>query len=371
MLEEQFKISKLITAYLQGNLNAVQQAELDVWLAERQENTTFLRSFADEHLLERELRLFDAGDEEATWLKTNAMLNQSQVRPAILLWPKIAIAAAAVAFIFFGVWFFYGSDSSQSVSKSAYVKDINPGGNRATITLADGKVISLDSTRSNVVVQDSVRTTKINMLVASTPMGGTYSFTLPDGTIAYLNAASSIKFPSRFIGKNRNVQIEGEVYFEVAKDKARPFIVEGRGQRVEVLGTHFNVNSYADEPTITTTLLEGSVKVTSGKDVKVIKPGEQTKNNGANIIVSRANIEMVTDWKNGDFYLNHVEFKSAMRKIARWYDVQVIYDKSVADNLEAGGWISRDKPLLPVLKLIESSGLVKFRVEGRKIYVTP
>ncbi|MBB5441169.1 ferric-dicitrate binding protein FerR (iron transport regulator) [Pedobacter sp. AK017] len=369
MLEEQFKISKLVTASLQGKLNEVQQAELDVWLARSEENSAFLKSFADEQQVADELRSFDAGDGQATWNKTQALLNQSQSEHRILLWPKIAVAAAAVAAIVFGLWFFNEPHRPQPVSKSAYINDIKPGGNRATIRLADGKVIGLDSTRSRVLVQDSVKTTKIETLVASTPRGGTYSFILPDRTIAYLNAASSIEFPSRFTGKHRSVQIEGEIYFEVAKDKEHPFIVVMKGQQIEVLGTHFNVNSYHDEPGTATTLLEGSVKISAGNVQKVIKPGEQAINRSGMIAVRQIDVENYVDWKNGDFNLNHIEFKTAMRKIARWYDMEIIYDESVPDNMESGGWISRDKPLSTVLKSIESSGLVKFKVRGKKIYV--
>ncbi|AOM79339.1 FecR family protein [Pedobacter steynii] len=367
MLEKQFNISKLITAYLQGRLSASQQAELNTWLAENPENKAFFDSFSDEELLGRELTLFEAGDEQATWSKTQAILNKKY--QTTILWPKLAVAAAAIAAIAFGLWFFNKPHFMKATSESNYARDIKPGGNRATITLADGKVINLDSTRSNVVVQDSVKTVRATTLIASTPMGGTYSFTLPDGTVAYLNAASSIKFPSRFTEKQRIIQIEGEVYFEVAKDKAHPFIVESEGQQVEVLGTHFNVNSYANEPLIATTLIEGSVSVTAGKNKRIIRPGEQVLNNGTNIRVAEANLENVMDWRNGDFFLNHVDFKTAMRKIARWYNVEVFYDETVPDNIKSGGWISRDKPLSVVLKSIEDSGLAKFRIEGQKIYV--
>jgi len=193
-----------------------------------------------------------------------------------------------------------------------------------------------------------------------------------------MNSASSITYSAMLIAHvSRRVKLEGEAYFEVAKDKAHPFVVESRGQEIEVLGTHFDVNSYADEPAVTTTLLEGSVKVTSfssssreARQTRVIKPGEEALNNGSGITVTAANIENNTDWIQGDFFLNHVNFKTAMRKIARWYDVEIIYDASVPDDMESGGWISRDRNLSSVLKLIESSGLVHFKVEGRKIYVT-
>ncbi|MNL40184.1 hypothetical protein D3C87_1625150 [compost metagenome] len=153
------------------------------------------------------------------------------------------------------------------------------------------------------------------------------------------------------------------------KDKHRPFIVSSKGQQIEVLGTHFNVNSYSDEPGAVTTLLEGSVKVKAGNQQKIIRPGEQVLSRSGGMTVREIDVDNVLDWKNGDFNLNHIDFKTAMRKIARWYDMDIIYDENVPDNMESGGWISRDKPLSAVLKSIEASGLVKFKVEGRKIYV--
>ncbi|SMC55113.1 FecR family protein [Pedobacter africanus] len=304
----------------------------------------------------------------------------------ISLWPRIVAAAAAVAVIVIGLIFFKALRYPDALSGSQIVKnDILPGKNTATLTLANGKSIVLSDAKSGVLVDDdklsyndgtallqhdrSLHAGERSMTL-STPRGGTYQITLTDGTKVWLNAASSLTYTARLTrGGQRRVTLNGEAYFEVAKDKSRPFVVESNGQEIEVLGTHFNVNSYKDEPGITTTLLEGSVKIKAGSKHKIIKPGEQAINNSGVIAVRQTDVDNVVDWKNGDFYLNHIEFKTAMRKIARWYDMDIIYDESVPDNMESGGWISRDKPLSAVLKSIESSGLVKFRVEGRKIYV--
>jgi transmembrane sensor len=139
---------------------------------------------------------------------------------------------------------------------------------------------------------------------------------------------------------------------------------------VKVLGTHFNINAYADEPAIATTLLEGSVKLTTGNSEQLLKPGEQAVNDAGNVKVGKANMETIVDWKNEEFYLDKMDFRVAMRKIARWYNIEVTYNGSVPNNLEAGGWIPRNSKLSDVLKSIESTGLVHFKIEGRTLYVS-
>lgn len=309
--------------------------------------------------------------------------------PIIKLWPRMTGIAAAIALMVLSLYFFNHKNDEGAHSDNLTVQDQNPGSFGATLTLANGKKIKLsDAAKGEIAKEAGISVTKtadgqlvyeiketagnpdqINTL--STAKGETYILTLPDKSKVWLNAASSLTYPASLNehGKRR-VKLEGEAYFEIFKDKAHPFIVQTANQEVEVLGTHFNVNSYKDEPGIATTLLEGSVKVTAGGSLKIIKPGEQAINKSGTMEVRKVDLEDVVDWKNGDFYLNHMDFKIAMRKIARWYDMEIIYDKNVPDNMESGGWISRDKPLSTVLKSIEASGLVKFKVEGRKIYVS-
>lgn len=294
----------------------------------------------------------------------------------------IATIAATAAIVVFGLYFFRNQNQAMDQTLS-YKNDIRPGRNTAVLTLANGKKINLSTAKSGVVIKasqlsysdgvsiEAIAGKKIEITTISTPRGGQYHIELPDGTRVALNAASTLKFPSTFLGSNqRKVELSGEGYFEVAKDKKHPFIVKSGAQQVEVLGTHFNLNAYADERSIATTLVEGSVKVSSGHHVQVIKPGEQALTNGSGIQVTEVNVESITDWKEGAFFLNHLDFKSAMRKISRWYDVDVIYEGAFPDDLESGGWISRSNPLSAVLKLIESSGQVHFRLEGKKLYVS-
>ncbi len=326
----------------------------------------------------------------------NVLMKEVQGQPdqpakRIKLWPRIAVVAAIAAVIFGAGLFFYKNSHLTRTETVAYKNDVAPGRQSATLTLASGKKIRLSAAANGKLANEagvSITKTKDGQLVyeiksslldeakqsyntLSTAKGETYQVHLPDGSFVFLNAASSLKYPVSFAkAKTRRVSLTGEGYFEIAKDKVHPFIVATDKQEVQVLGTHFNVNAYPDELAVATTLIEGSVKITSGKIQQIIKPGQQAVGNGNDIRVVEANIDNVTDWKDGDFYLNHVDFKTAMRKIGRWYDVDILYDASVPDDIVAGGWISRKNNLSAVLKLIEKSRLVHFKVEGKKVYVS-
>lgn len=308
--------------------------------------------------------------------------------PVRRLWPRIAVAASIALAIGVGGLLYVNKVDKGNGQQMVKMYDVDPGKNGATLTFSDGRKIRLSDAVNGELSNEagvSITKTKDGQLIyeiketgaknnkfntLSTSNGETYQVRLPDGSAVWLNAASSLTYSAKLIqnGK-RSVTLSGEAYFQVAKDKSHPFVVSTAGQQVEVLGTHFNVNAYADEPIIATTLVEGSVEVSSGSDQQMLKPGFQARNNGNGIKISKANLEGVTDWKDGEFNLDETDFRVAMRKIARWYDVEVIYEKSVPLDIEAWGWISRDSKLSSVLKLIENSGLVKFRIEGKKVYV--
>ncbi|TKC08615.1 FecR family protein [Pedobacter frigoris] len=320
------------------------------------------------HLGEDEASELNVGDLTAAKLKF-----EQNIRGSILplhkykLWPRVAVTAAAVAAIVFGIWFFNSDTGAlkQVQGDVVFKNDIAPGKNTATLLLANGKVIALDTNKKSVVVTDSVKTA--TMLTASTPRGGTYQVILPDGTKVWLNAASSIKFPSDFKGtKQRRIELTGEAYLEVAKDKSHPFIVESDGQQVEVLGTHFNVNSYADEGAIKTTLLEGSVKV---NDV-ILKPNQQSLLTGPNRIqVKDVDVTEAVAWKNGLFSFNKAPMQTVMRQIARWYNVEVEYESDDLKNKLLEGSVSRYDKVSGILNAIAQTGAAKFKIEGKKIIV--
>lgn len=304
------------------------------------------------------------------------------------LWPVWA-AAACVAALTGALLFTNTFRTTPPIREIAYSNDVSPGKTGATLTLANGQKIRLSDqaegelakqagvtirkSASGVLVYEIAATgqdaSAVNTL--STSPGESYEVQLPDGSVISLNSASSLEYPANIAGRGeRRVKLTGEAFFKVAKDAQHPFIVEAGNQTVQVLGTEFNINCYADEPAVATTLIGGSVSVKSNGATQLLVPGQQALSRNGGLEVAAVETDSIVDWKNGDFYLNHVDFRTAMRKIARWYDVEVVYDASVPANLRSGGWISRSNNLSTVLKSIEHAGLVTFRIEGRKIYVT-
>lgn len=307
-----------------------------------------------------------------------------------LLWLK-AVAAAAIIIVMCAVggYFYFQKDAStETANLAVHRNDAEPGGNKATLTLSDGSKISLTDANNGVLAKQSgvkISKSKNGELVysiieseaknlgyntISTPRGGVYQVYLPDGTRVWLNAASSIKFPTSFAHlKQRKVELIGEAYFEVAKNKKLPFIVSTDRQQIQVLGTHFNINSYSEEEELKTTLLEGSVKVFAG-NVMLLKPGEQanvSRKGSGNVKVSTANLAEVMAWKNGFFHFEKDNLHAVMRQLSRWYDVEVIYETERKDD-EFMGDIPRGIKLSEVLKMLSFEG-TQFKIDGNKLII--
>lgn len=272
-----------------------------------------------------------------------------------------------------------------------------PGTNKAILTLADGKQIVLDEAKNgNLADQGNTKVIKLNGQIAynefamavpngknaavayntvTTPRGGQYQLILADGSRVWLNAESSLRFPTSFQGKERRVELAGEGYFEIAKDATKPFIVKinttsEEKDEVEVLGTHFNIMAYNDEGIVKTTLLEGSVKINRNNKIAMLKPGQQAKLQNQSIkVVEDVDTDEAIAWKNGYFQFTSANLQQVMRQIARWYDVDISYEGKIPER-KFGGKISRDNNASEVLKVLELSK-VKFRIENRKIIVTP
>ena len=306
-------------------------------------------------------------------------------------------AAAAIAIFTIGLVLMLEQKVQLSPDKlvknpsSAGKGPVVPGFNKATLTLSDGSNIDLnDSKNGTLSKQGSVsvgklgdgklvydingaKTKKAAVLynTITTPRGGQYQVVLSDGTKVWLNAASSLKFPAIFTGNERNVELTGEAYFEVAKNKDKPFKVAVNNMGIEVLGTHFNVNAYNDEDAIKTTLLEGAVKLKTGNQQAYLKPGQQATLGRQQVFnICPVNTEDAVAWKNGYFVFNNENIQSIMKKISRWYDVEVVYEGKV-DERDFGGTASRFGSVTDVLKLLELTGTVHFRMEGRRITVMP
>jgi len=309
----------------------------------------------------------------------------------VKLWPRIVAAVAAVAFIVIGIYLF--RSQTNPAAESHYANDIKPGTTGATLTLSSGKQIRLTDavkgelaeeagvvvtkTREGQVVYEikgsSAEPDKVNTL--STAKGETYMLVLPDKSKVWLNAASSLTYAAALNSKGRRiVQLNGEAYFEVAKDKAHPFVVESKGQQVEVLGTHFNINSYPDESVTKTTLIEGSVLVrraelVSGSPQKevILKPDQQALLQAGKVVVADVNPDLYVAWKNNNFVFENNDIQYIMRQVERWYNVEVIYQSVPTEKF--WGSVSRFDNISSVLNILESAGGVHFKLDGRKLYV--
>jgi transmembrane sensor len=301
------------------------------------------------------------------------------------LWPRIAAAASVLLVLGAGGYFIW--HKNQATSNELVAKnDIAPGGNKAILTLANGKKISLTDAKNGTIAQQAgvqVNKTKNGQLVyivnsapglaaevayntIETPRGGQYQVVLPDGSTVWLNAASSITYPLAFNKNDRTVKINGEAYLEVVHHAEAPFRVETKTQTIEDIGTHFDVNAYADEPAIKTTLLEGAVKVNG----VTLKPGQQAISNGNRIKVADADLEETIAWKNAMFRFNAEKLGAIMRQVSRWYDVEVTFENEALKDKTFGAVTTRFANVSQLLHKLELTGVAKFKIEGKKIIVT-
>lgn len=388
--EESFK--EIVQLYLDGKASEQESKIIEEWYHSFNDDEVS----ADSHIknyrevLEKRMRqrlLQSLGSEHAIENKK------------IIFWKRVAVAASIVAILGVSIYIFTIKNSSPNngylpeVAKENKHEKIVPGSSQATLTLADGSIVTLDSsTNKEIAQQTNISVIKLSngqlayrmtgktvesntdelFNTLSTPRGGQYQLKLSDGTQVWLNAASSIRFPVTFNGEERKVFITGEAYFEVAKNKLKPFIVSAETGNVKVLGTHFNVNAYNDEESMATTLLEGSVKVNSNlnKNEALIKPGEQAKldKHGQIDIDVHARTEEIMAWKNGMFLYKSTDLITILRQMSRWYNVDIQYMGH--SSLRFTGQLSRQDALADFLKKLELTDAVKFEINDRNIIVT-
>ncbi|AWO00564.1 iron dicitrate transport regulator FecR [Chitinophaga alhagiae] len=296
------------------------------------------------------------------------------------------VAAAAIAGIAaLGTYLLVKQDVPRKTT-AAYTADIPPGKSQAVLVLADGGTVTLDSAGSRTLQQGNAAVMQANGQLQytaqdgaedrpaynelKTPRGGHFRLQLSDGTTVWMNAGSSLKYPTAFSGNERVVELSGEAYFEVAKNAASPFQVMAGGIKILVLGTHFNIKAYTDEQTVSTTLLQGAVKVTGRKGSSTLRPGEQAQVDADGALsVTRVNTTDVMAWKNGLFVFKTANVQTVMRELSRWYDIDVVYEGEPTAR-EFSGKISRNYTLQEVLSVLEASK-VHFRLDGKKLTVLP
>jgi len=324
-------------------------------------------------------------------------INFNEKHLKIISWFKIAVAATIVLALTFGGYYFFSIHFFQPTGiVQEQPSDISPGTNKAVLTLTNGQTIILSNAQNGqLTLQGNSRITKIdNGVLAyenikqkgnpannqsvlynelSVPKGGTYQMVLPDGTKVWLNSASSIRFPTAFVGKYRKVRVSGEAYFEVAKDPDQPFIVETHDTKITVLGTDFNVMAYENESEVKTTLLDGVVKAEIPNSQKgiLLKPGQQASiNKGSqDINVEKVDAADAAAWIHGFLSLNEYSVQELMNKLSRWYDVKVEYKGGVPKQ-KFGGLINRNTNLSDVLSALKVAG-ISTEFKHHKIIVLP
>jgi len=381
------RYQELASKWLNGTINEVEKAEFAAWYnADAGNQLPIPTAFAAD---ETELSARILAKVKAGMGRTD--FGGAEKRQ---LWRAIAVAASLLLSVAIGFYAWHFSPD-QAAGKQLAQQDIKPGGNRATLTLADGRTIDLSVEQSGIAVGDGITyldgssvlgeqanegtseqaggTERTHTL--TTPKGGTYQITLPDGSKVWLNSASVLKYPAKFAPDRRMVELTaGEAYFEIQKS-GNPFIVKTRHQEVEVLGTQFNINAYEDEGAVRTTLVEGSVRVHltpqgSGKArTTVLVPGEQTEVSDRMVNVRKVDTEEFTVWKAGYFYFNDADIYTVVRQLSRWYDIEVRYEIESHRDLFVGK-IPRNVSLSAALDVLKKVG-VNFELRDRLLVVLP
>lgn len=387
-LEKGLRQSELIIKYLNGKLTDNESIELHRWIEADEANEVLFQELTNTEAIRKELLILDqfgADEGKLEFKRRLRTLNKPIQKTINPLWKYVA--AASVVFLVSIVWFAMNRDQKEMPkSPEVYLKmaeSIQPGSDKAVLTTADGKTIELtEKGIGSLPKRDSMNVVfgkgelryasngiknKLQYNTLTTPKGGQYKLVLEDGTKVWLNAASSITFPTAFIGNERKVVLQGEGYFEVASDVSRPFRIETEKGLVEALGTSLNVSTYADEARSKTTLLEGKVLVHSGKKEAVLYPGQQARIGIAGEAIEVVNVDTETEiaWKNGQFVFKSATLQEIMRQLSRWYDIEVRFTGESGKE-KFSGIVSRSGNLSEVLRILNEGG-VRFRIDNRTI----
>ena len=393
MVNPNSRIAELIGRHLNGTLTEQEGVELTTWMAASDENRRFFERYHDEVYVQGELDKHYYYDVQTGWEKLVVRADLPRVGRVVKLRRFLSVAAAVLLLAVF-TWIFIvpktSTTNKETPADVAYKNDVQPGGDRATLQLADGRIIVLDSSGNGALVQQgSTQVTKtgegslkyeagkhplaVSYNTLSTPKGGQFSVQLPDGSTVWLNAASSVRYPTAFVGAERRVDITGEAFFDVAKNTRQPFRVhfknkKGEESMVEVVGTSFNLNAYLDEEVVRTTLLEGKVKVVN-KMEKMITPGQQAQidENGQIKVADDINTDEIVAWKEGYFHFENKTIEEILRIASRWYDINVRYEIKPIEGYRVK--VPRAVPVSKLLQYLEAAGGVHFGIDGKTVVV--
>lgn len=384
--QDPYDKAQLLLRYLRHEATPTEQQAVEEWLNENEENRAFFNQLQSEEGLIAETKFFSQTEKEQAWHQL-----QKAIKPKTrTLWPRIAAAASIILCLSAGGYFLLHKQTpKQQIAQNQLIhNDIAPGGNKAILT-SNGRKYVLDSAKNGTISNkggiaidkksdglisyNAASGNGISTMIYDTltiPRAGTHKLILSDGSKIWLNAATTIRYPEKFIGNERKVElISGEAYFEVVHNDKMPFRVVSKNQVIEDIGTHFNINAYEDEPFIITTLIEGKVKVTNQQNTVLLKPGQQALLKNGHFKVEDANADMAIAWKNGLFRFENTSLPEVMRQVSRWYNVEISYEGKIPDRTFTGK-IHRDVNASEALEILKFTK-VNFKIEGKKIIVTP
>lgn len=379
-MQRNYQIAALIGKFLRDDISEEDQLVLEKWLQEHPGNQEILDSFKGDRLVE-DIDYLESLQADELWEELRKARSR-QLRKRYIRIARYAAAAVLIsAFSWLGLFLSNQKPNEVSrIEKSNYINDVLPGGDKAQLILSDGRTVDLGAYLSGFSEQDGTQirgndgeiiystgqaATDLIYNVLVVPEKGKYNLTLSDGTKVWLNAMSELHFPVLFNNQERSVTLTGEAYFEVAHDPDRPFYVNVNDSKIEVLGTHFNINSYRD---IKTTLFEGSIKISNETDEQVLVPGQEALID-KRITVQQANLEKVIAWKNGNFFFEGDNILEVMEQLSRWYGVHVVYRSKAQENMLYTGTISRDVNLSEVLEMLTFVGDATFLLDESQVTV--
>jgi len=378
-----FHLSDLIQKQLNGTISSEEAQQIDAWAGASDSNRKFLSQIKEAKTETENMQLLEQFDEQRAYEKFVRSLHEEKHRTVKLSYRWIISSVAAILTIGIVIYLWLHRVADQQPAAPITAELITPGGNKATLILSNGTRVDLTAGRKETVLQQtgaritnsgsgaiSYQTTnaELNAQAYNTlviPIGGQYQATLSDGTKVWLNAGSSLRYPVRFSGGIRKVELTGEAYFEVAHNAKMPFHVRSKNQDVAVLGTSFNVNTYSSDEQ-KTALVKGSISLTIGPNTRRLVPGEVATVKEAKISIAKADLDAETGWKTGMFIFHNSTLRDIMNQLARWYDIEIDVNTIPAEEIFYGE-IKRDAPLSAVLDMISSTSTLKFKMEGRRL----
>lgn len=376
------RTSELIIKFLKNELSDKESAEFELWHNASAENNALVESFRNTEHVQREINYLGAVDVNKGWEEVSKQIGQAPIKR--LAWTKILrYSAAAILIISVGIGIYNTKIKSKGNDEIAGIHDIMPGSKKAVLQLADGSVIDLSTSTFNLnnedgklalgakkgvlyFSQEQKRNNTAGYNVLKTPRAGEYKMILPDGTKVWLNAISSLRFPTSFNKSERRVELTGEAYFEVAHNKNMPFKVLFNKTEIEVLGTHFNITTFGGQSK--TTLIEGSVKVIESGKQQLLKPGEEAFIDNGSVNIHKTDTYKSIAWKEGAFYFKDDLMTDIMDQLFKWYDVEIAY-KGKPDTKRYSGNIRRQATLNQALEMLNAVSGAKFSLEGRTVTV--